>query len=228
VFDPLLDNRRSCASERARSAHGAADRPAAHRGERRHGKTFAITTLALRGVLAGIDIGRILIVTFTNAATAELRRRLRERLSLALETYGAPIIRRRRRPARAGAARIAEGQGDRSPRLRAALDGFDEAAIFTIHGFCQRALREFAFESGAAFDAELIGDPAAAARRRGARRLERPPVRRPGQLVAGLRDPRVDATRCARRRRFALHRELRDAPPVADDGRRTPVAGRGD
>ena len=125
------------------------------------GKTFAITTLAVRGVLAGFDIGRILVVTFTNAATSELRRRLRERLSVAFETYGAPdhpeadddlreLVRRR----------IGEGQGDADRRrLRAALDGFDEAAIFTIHGFCQRALREFAFESGAAFDAELIGDP---------------------------------------------------------------------
>ena len=39
--------------------------------------------------------------------------------------------------------------------LRAALLDFDEAAIFTIHGFCQRTLHENAFESGNLFDTEL-------------------------------------------------------------------------
>lgn len=125
------------------------------------GKTFAITTLAVRAVLNGIDVSRILVVTFTNAATAELRRRLRERLHLAAATFADPT-----HPAadddlrQLVRQRLAAGDaaGDQR-RLRAALDGFDEAAIFTIHGFCQRALREFAFESGASFDAELIGDP---------------------------------------------------------------------
>ena len=42
--------------------------------------------------------------------------------------------------------------------LTAALRGFDEAAIFTIHGFCQRMLQENAFESGVAFDTELVTD----------------------------------------------------------------------
>ena len=39
--------------------------------------------------------------------------------------------------------------------LRAALHDFDEASIFTIHGFCQRTLHESAFESGSLFDTEL-------------------------------------------------------------------------
>ena len=126
------------------------------------GKTFAITTLALRAVVEReIDIARILIVTFTNAATAELRRRLRERLHRALAAYADAAAARDDEDLRAFvAARSAAGHADSDRRrLRLALDGFDEAAIFTIHGFCQRALREFAFESGAAFDAEMIGDP---------------------------------------------------------------------
>ncbi len=183
------------------------------------GKTFAITTLALRGVLADIDISRILIVTFTNAATAELRRRLRERLVLALETYADPghpaadddlreLVRRR----------IADGQRDADRRrVRAALDGFDEASIFTIHGFCQRALREFAFESGSAFDVELIGDPrpllADAVRDVWAARL----FDAPRPLVAGLRDHKITLATVANvAGSFALHRDLRVVPPVAD------------
>ena len=38
------------------------------------------------------------------------------------------------------------------------MHGFDEAAIFTIHGFCQRALQDSAFEAGGDFDAELTQD----------------------------------------------------------------------
>ena len=47
--------------------------------------------------------------------------------------------------------------------LRDALRGFDEAAIDTIHAFCQRVLTRFAFESGAAADPEFITDESAAA-----------------------------------------------------------------
>ncbi len=43
-------------------------------------------------------------------------------------------------------------------RLRLALESFDEAAIFTIHGFCQRALAETAFAAGHAFERELLAD----------------------------------------------------------------------
>ncbi|MBX3026202.1 UvrD-helicase domain-containing protein [bacterium] len=183
------------------------------------GKTFAITTLAVRAVLERIDIGRILIVTFTNAATAELRRRLRERLHLAHRLYENPAT-----PADDDLRALVEqrsaaghADGDRR-RLRAALDGFDEAAIFTIHGFCQRALREFAFESGAPFDAELIGDPrpllADAVRDVWAARLyDAPPP-----MVARLGDHKVSPSSLAHvAGLFAQHRDLavREAP--ADD-----------
>ena len=43
-------------------------------------------------------------------------------------------------------------------RLDLALLDIDQAGIFTIHGFCQRVLREHALESGQLFDAELTGD----------------------------------------------------------------------
>ncbi|MFN8627547.1 MAG: exodeoxyribonuclease V subunit beta [Candidatus Binatia bacterium] len=122
------------------------------------GKTFTITTLYLRLLLeAERPVANILVVTYTEAATAELRARIRGRLRAALHALAAggdpddtaldTLVRRRR----------AAGQSEHDRRvLLAALHGFDEAAIFTIHGFCQRALQEHAFESGVSFDAELI------------------------------------------------------------------------
>ena len=42
--------------------------------------------------------------------------------------------------------------------LRLALINFDEASVFTIHGFCQRILSETTFESGLPFESELLID----------------------------------------------------------------------
>lgn len=103
------------------------------------GKTHALTTLYLR-LLIEHDLrpADILVVTFTQAATAELRERIRDRIREAL---------------------AAADVGSAGAILRRALQRFDEAAIFTIHGFCQRTLQESAFESGLAFDAELVEKP---------------------------------------------------------------------
>ena len=43
-------------------------------------------------------------------------------------------------------------------RLSEALRSFDDAAIFTIHGFCQRQLLENSFASNTLFDTELVAD----------------------------------------------------------------------
>ncbi len=124
------------------------------------GKTFTIAGLILRFVLEeGIGIGQILAVTYTVAATAELRDRVRRRLRSALDDL-------RRGESKDEIARkflhdaspetIARGIRD----LDSAVQNFDEAQIFTIHGFCQRVLRESAFESGALFDMEMLADAA--------------------------------------------------------------------
>ncbi|MGD9764514.1 MAG: UvrD-helicase domain-containing protein [Candidatus Binatia bacterium] len=127
------------------------------------GKTHAISTLFVRALLERcLEVSAMLVVTFTNAATFELRARIRGRLHRALAACaggeGGP----------AGpdadmavliASRRAEGRAEADARrLTGALHGFDEAAIFTIHGFCQRVLHEFAFESGVGFDTDLLGD----------------------------------------------------------------------
>jgi len=112
------------------------------------GKTHSIEGLFERLVVEQhVPVEQILTVTFTQAATAELRQRIYQRLVKVrrdLDTgawHGGPGA---PQPALAGA------------RVRQALMDFDQAAIYTIHGFCQRILHEYAFETGSPFDAELV------------------------------------------------------------------------
>jgi exodeoxyribonuclease V beta subunit len=126
------------------------------------GKTYTLTTIYLR-LLVERDLlpAEILVVTYTQAATAELRNRVRERIREAIaaaEAEEGDDARRFSDEARelGLAAREKAAVSGRPNSLLRALREFDEAAIFTIHGFCQRALGRNAFESGVAFDAELI------------------------------------------------------------------------
>ena len=122
------------------------------------GKTYTIALLVVRFVVERkLSIAQILVVTYTIAATAELRSRIRARLreaANALEDGAAVedellrgLVEKWRVDGIAEDARV---------RLEIALREFDEAPIFTIHGFCQRVLQEHAFESGVPFGAELI------------------------------------------------------------------------
>ncbi len=126
------------------------------------GKTYTITSLYLRLLLdprpehqQPLHVGQILVVTYTRAATEELRERIREKLRLAraaLTSTQPDTL-----DADAQALRARYGQDpDAIKRLTLALRGFDEAAIFTIHGFCQRVLSDAAFESAQAFSCEFI------------------------------------------------------------------------
>ncbi|MBP6797445.1 MAG: UvrD-helicase domain-containing protein, partial [Luteimonas sp.] len=131
------------------------------------GKTYTLATLVARLVVErGLRIGQVLAVTFTEAATQELRKRIRERLQLALDLLDAPqagdeageaaltreLLQRHRATSGETAAALRR-------RLRQATVDIDLAAIFTIHGFCARVLREHALEAGRGFDAaELLAD----------------------------------------------------------------------
>jgi exodeoxyribonuclease V beta subunit len=126
------------------------------------GKTWNLCGLYLRLLLErGLDAPQILVVTFTNAATAELRERIRSRLVdvLAYLQRGAstadPFVARL-------VAAVENNAGVDQPqmrlRLEAALHTFDEAAVFTIHGFCQRALSDTPFAAGLPFSLELLRD----------------------------------------------------------------------
>ncbi len=133
------------------------------------GKTFTLATLVVRLVVErGLRIGEILAVTFTEAATQELRSRIRARLVLAASLVdaapaddAAPEAVLTHEVLRAYLARGGENAQTLRRRLDAAVNDIDLAAIFTIHGFCARVLREHALESGQGFDApELLASDA--------------------------------------------------------------------
>jgi exodeoxyribonuclease V beta subunit len=119
------------------------------------GKTWTLTALYARLLLEQqLSVSQILVVTYTTAATAELRERIRARLADLLAVYeGTPssdnFLNELHR-------RYPEDAAKRG--LLLAVHGFDEAAIFTIHGFCQRALQDATFEAGGDFDSELTQD----------------------------------------------------------------------
>ncbi|MDL1964087.1 MAG: exodeoxyribonuclease V subunit beta [Deltaproteobacteria bacterium] len=120
------------------------------------GKTYAITGLFLRLILEKkLLIDQILVVTFTKAATAELKEKIRNILLQAKEAFltGSSndsfidhIVKKAEDPAFC------------IQLIKNALVDFDKASIFTIHGFCQRILQENAFETGSLFDTELLSD----------------------------------------------------------------------
>ncbi len=123
------------------------------------GKTYTIGNLYLRHVLAGRGVGQILVVTFTNAATEELRGRIRARLYQTLQCLRQPPSDADPFLERLLASLSGPEQRQQAiDRLRLAVRSMDEAAIYTIHGFCQRALSDHAFHSGQPFEVELISD----------------------------------------------------------------------
>ncbi len=129
------------------------------------GKTWTLAALVLRLVLGDgrerpLHPREILVMSFTQAATRELVERIRERLAQAAAAFRAgdspvadPVV-QALRDARPG---VAEREAAARLLLRAA-DAMDEAAVHTIDAWCQRVLREHAFDSGSRFDEELVAD----------------------------------------------------------------------
>ncbi len=115
------------------------------------GKTYTITNLCLRLLLGRgqppLTLSQILVLTFTNAATDELKERIARRLQEARSAF------------RHGTddnflQELIETSSDPERELKlltGASQLMDEASIFTIHGFCARVLNERAFESGVLF-----------------------------------------------------------------------------
>lgn len=124
------------------------------------GKTYAIACLYLRLLIEKeLTPEQILVVTYTDAATEELRGRIRSRIREALEVFAGGDT---TDPFLTGLATNVNGKGPARAKSRERLDGalksFDTASIFTIHGFCLRALQDNAFESGSLYDTELVTD----------------------------------------------------------------------
>ncbi len=130
------------------------------------GKTWNICGLYLRLLLEReLPVQQILVVTFTKAATAELRQRIRARIAETL-AFLAPGSTPAGDPFVPDLIRTLVERHGRTPQrigelLNLALQTFDEAAIFTIHGFCQRALADTPFTAGMPFATELVADDSA-------------------------------------------------------------------
>ena len=136
------------------------------------GKTWTIAALYVRLVLGHGDSGTapvrpmlpqdVLVMTFTRAATRELSDRIRARLTEAAQVF-------RGQASTQDAFLLAlmadypEGQPRQQAAYRLALaaQAMDDAAVYTIDAWCQRMLREHAFDSGNLFEEHLVGDEAA-------------------------------------------------------------------
>ena len=133
------------------------------------GKTWNICGLYLRLLLERrLEAEQVLVVTFTKAATAELRERIRQRIVDTLAGLRPPAPGAapaggddfvERLLARVRAVRAVPDE-QLASELELALATFDEAAIFTIHGFCQRALADAPFTARIPLTLELVRDDA--------------------------------------------------------------------
>ncbi len=121
------------------------------------GKTYTIAGLFLRLLLEKhLTVDQILVVTFTKAATEELKGRIRNKLLAARRAFTSGSC------DDAAVAELVSGMDHAESaleRIQDALRDFDSTAIFTIHGFCHRILTDHAFETGDRFDTELMTEP---------------------------------------------------------------------
>ncbi|MBE0486085.1 exodeoxyribonuclease V subunit beta [Marinobacter sp.] len=139
------------------------------------GKTFTIAILYVRLVLGhgqGEDSPlqnllppNLLVVTFTEAATKELRDRIRTRLTQAAEVFSDAAGRLEPTPETALIHKLRDDSypdpatwPDCRKKLLLAAEWMDEAAVSTIHGWCNRMLSEHAFDSGSLFKLTLATD----------------------------------------------------------------------
>jgi exodeoxyribonuclease V beta subunit len=108
------------------------------------GKTYTIAALATRYVADGLRLDELLLVTFTRAATGELRDRVRQRLTATRAALDRVLAGEAEDPADRLVALLADGDAEtvrrRRDRLAIALADFDAATIATTHGFCQEVL----------------------------------------------------------------------------------------
>lgn len=131
------------------------------------GKTHNIQNICARLVMErGMRISEILVVTFTKAATKELRERIRKVLADLQRFLSGDMggmkpneIERLDNLLRCAREKLGEeADAKAKAAVELALLEFDQAAISTIHGFCQRVLRRFAFETAGAFQTDLGED----------------------------------------------------------------------
>ena len=112
------------------------------------GKTFTIAGLFVRFIAEGkVQVDELLVVTFTKAATKELKARIYKRLRDCRELLT--------QPDREGTDKFEKefiehfkSVPEALPRIQEAISNFDDVTISTIHGFCQSVLNEHILISG--------------------------------------------------------------------------------
>ncbi|MDV7174298.1 UvrD-helicase domain-containing protein [Gordonia amicalis] len=115
------------------------------------GKTYAIVGLAARYLADGVPIAEMLLVTFSRAATAELRERMRARVRELLDALADPaeVLSGSAQAGDALLRQLASGTpGEvlaRRRNLARALSDFDASTIATTHTFCNRMLEALGF-----------------------------------------------------------------------------------
>lgn len=123
------------------------------------GKTYALANLYLRYLLEKqFTVDQILVVTFTEAATQELKDRIRCRIKELGEVFDGyetkddvltALFQKSEQNGIAEADRL---------RLKVAERQIDQAEIHTIHGFCQQLLRSHALDSKSPLKQKLLED----------------------------------------------------------------------
>ena len=111
------------------------------------GKTYTIQLMVAKMIAEGTLLKKILIVTYTEKAAGELKDRIRKKIDEVLEK-----------------GKIDKDEAGLSDEqmaaFRKAYQDVDNAAIFTIHSFCQKALKEYAYDAGKPFDSSMVDDAA--------------------------------------------------------------------
>lgn len=118
------------------------------------GKTYSVGILVLRLLVEKqIPLDKILMVTFTKAAVAELESRIRKFVRLAYKFASGKEIKENTIEAVVGIP-----DEEKRSLLRGAVQSLDNLSVMTINGFCQKTIDEFTFETNQSFDYEVVTD----------------------------------------------------------------------
>lgn len=109
------------------------------------GKTYTIQLMVAKMIAEGTPLKKILIVTYTEKAAGELKDRIRKKIVDVLTNHridekSAPL------------------SDEQIERFEQAYRDVDNASIFTIHSFCQKALKEYAYDANRPFDMGMVDD----------------------------------------------------------------------
>ena len=123
------------------------------------GKTHVLTQRVINLLLQGVDPAKILCITYTKAAAANMANRVFETLAQWTALDDAAFDQAHRR--NASASRRARQQRARARRLFAtALETPGGLKVQTIHAFCTRLLHQFPFEADVAARFEVLDESA--------------------------------------------------------------------